>query len=94
MAAEADIEAACVDLAERAGWETRKLKWIGQRAAPDRIFFGFGRCVLVEFKDEGVRLRGLQKRKFRNLRKRYKDIWAVWEVETFRIIMNIPDHIR
>ena len=91
---EADIETACIELAERAGYETRKVKWVGQRAAPDRVFFGHGRCVFVEFKKGNEKLKGLQKRKFKDLRKLYKDIWAVWEVETFRVIMNIPENIQ
>lgn len=91
---EADVEAKCIDLALRAGYETRKLQWVGRRSAPDRVFFGLGRFVLVEFKVRGVRLKGLQRREFRRLRRAHKDVWAVWEVETFRAIMNIPEHIQ
>lgn len=47
--------------AEKAGWLQRKLKWIGRRNAPDRLFIKDGRVVFIEFKRTGEKPRSTQK---------------------------------
>ena len=46
------IEGKVQDLAERRGWLVRKIKWLGRRGAPDRMYMKEGRVVFVEFKRE------------------------------------------
>ena len=49
---ESYIENACIDLAKKSGFETRKVKFIASNGAPDRIFFKKDRFFWVEFKRE------------------------------------------
>lgn len=74
MTLELDIETSVVEKAAARGWVSRKVRWVGQRAAMDRVFFGFGRCVFIEFKKQGRKTKGLQKRKIERLREKYPDI--------------------
>lgn len=51
MGLEANIENTVVRRAEQQGFYVRKVKWIGRRAAPDRIFSRADRGpVWIEFK--------------------------------------------
>ena len=61
--------------AERHGWESRKLKWQGRRSAFDRVFFGYDRCVFIEFKAPGEKLNDLQQREYDRLSKLYDEIY-------------------
>lgn len=65
---ESQIEKAVVDHAENLGWLIRKVKWIGRRAAPDRVFFKAGRTIWVEFKRPGEKPRLLQEREHTRMR--------------------------
>lgn len=47
------IEGLVVDEAEADGWYVNKVKWLGRRGAPDRLFAKAGRVVLIEFKRPG-----------------------------------------
>ena len=42
-----------VDRAEKNGWLTKKLSFIGERGAPDRLFVKNGRVIFVELKRPG-----------------------------------------
>ena len=42
-----------VDRAEKNGWLTKKLSFIGERGAPDRLFVKNGRVMFVELKRPG-----------------------------------------
>ncbi len=44
------LEETCAIEAELRGIGSRKLEWIGRRGAPDRLFVGKGKLLLVEFK--------------------------------------------
>ena len=55
MALEAHVELDAVAMAENAGWFVRKVKWVGRRNAPDRVFIRGGCTFWVEFKKPGVK---------------------------------------
>lgn len=42
-----------VERAEKNGWLTKKLSFIGERGAPDRLFIKNGRVMFVELKRPG-----------------------------------------
>lgn len=44
------VEDVVVAAAETDGWEVRKTQYAGRRSCPDRHFYGFGHCVVMEFK--------------------------------------------
>lgn len=50
---EANVEKPICRWAEEDGWEVRKLKYIARMGAPDRLFYGHGRVVFIEFKRPG-----------------------------------------
>lgn len=52
-AREANEETESVIWAENNGWEVRKMKYIGRRGCADRMFFGYGVIVPIEFKRNG-----------------------------------------
>lgn len=74
MSLELDLEDKVREIATRHGWICRKLQWVGRRSAMDRVFFGHGRCVFIEFKRRGEVLTKLQQREFDRLAARYPDI--------------------
>lgn len=67
MADESAIEGTICRWAEMEGWTARKLKYIGRRAAADRLFYGHGRLVLIEFKDPDGELSALQVQEFKRM---------------------------
>ena len=68
------VERTVVAKAKMKGWITRKVAWQGRRGAKDHAFFGFGRCVFIEFKAVGKTLVGQQKKEFEKLKAVYPDI--------------------
>lgn len=94
MANEAAVEDPACALAERHGWVARKLKYIGRRAGPDRLFYGHGRLVLIEFKDpDDGKLSGLQRNEWIRLADagvRDKHAFIVDNLKDFCRIMDIP----
>lgn len=89
MADEYLVENTAVAKAERAGWESRKVKWVGRRGAMDRVFFGFGRCVFIEFKPKGVVPVGQQAREIKKLKALYPEIHVCDTVEAALEILGI-----
>lgn len=66
---EADLEGRAVALAEAQGFFTRKVSWVGRRAAPDRVFARKDRReVWVEFKAPGETPGLLQLREHERMR--------------------------
>ena len=53
MGIEAVMEEVVVDDARKAGWFVEKIKWMGRRGAPDRLFIKDGRVIFIEFKRPG-----------------------------------------
>ncbi len=94
MANEAAVESPAVHLAQTYGWYSRKLQYIGRRAGPDRLFYGHGRIVLIEFKDpEDGELSGLQRNEWKRLEDagvKGKQAFIVDNLDDFREIMGIP----
>ena len=71
---EEQVELEVVAKAERAGYEVRKVQWIGRRGAMDRVFFGHGKCIWIEFKAPGEEPEGQQAREIRRLKRCYPHI--------------------
>ena len=92
---EASIELAAVAWAERRGWLVRKLKWIGRRNAPDRLFARAGRVVLIEFKRPDEQPRVTQSREHRRLRDAGVEVHVVDDLAQFlRVISrDEPDEL-
>ena len=88
---ELDLESAACRLARQHGWVTRKLKWVGRRSAMDRVFFGHGRCVFVEFKRRGAPRPKLQIREIERLAQRYREVYVCDTMEGFRMLMGITE---
>lgn len=84
---EATVELSAVAWAKAHGVLTRKLKWIGRRKAPDRIFAP-GRSVFIEFKridedpDEG------QAREIKRMRASGLEVHVVRTMSEFLEIMR------
>lgn len=89
MAAEYMIEDTVVSKAERARWEVRKVQWNGRRGAMDRVFFGHGRCVWIEFKDPDNELEGQQEREFYRLKTLYPEVYCCSKVSEALAILGI-----
>lgn len=85
---EHEIEDTVVGLAERAGWEVRKAKW-QIRGAPDRVFFGFDRCVFIEFKRPGEVPVGQQKREIARLQKAYGEVYWTDSIDEAKTILGL-----
>ena len=80
---EANVEEKACARAKQQGFLCRKLKWIGRRGAPDRLFSRADTGpFLVEFKAPGKPLQLHQVREIKRLRE------AGFRVE---VIDNIPD---
>ena len=73
---ERDIEKYLKKKVKEAGGETRKLKWIGRRGAPDRVVFLNG-AHFVELKRPGCDLRSEQLREVSRLRKHGAEVWVL-----------------
>lgn len=73
---EAPIELTVCNKAKMAGWEHRKVAWMGRRGAADRVFFGFGRCVWIEFKAPGKAVIGQQGREYQKLKALYSEVYV------------------
>lgn len=71
---EYELEREVTARAHRAGWISRKVQWVGRRSAPDRVYFGFSRCVFIEFKRRGEKPVGHQKIEIERLSGCYPDV--------------------
>ena len=80
---EATVEGRCVKAAEKAGWLVRKVRWVGRRDAPDRLFLKGGRTVWVEFKRPGADARAGQKREHERMRAKGADVRVYDSYERF-----------
>jgi hypothetical protein len=65
---ESSIEDDVVCWAENRNWWVRKVKYIGQRAAPDRWFAKNGRLIIIEFKRDRRGADPLQAREHKKMR--------------------------
>lgn len=87
---EIEVESKVCALAERAGWLVRKVKWIGRRGAPDRMFVRRGRIVLIEFKrPKKGQLHALQDREIARLRRAGAECYVVNSVHFGKIALGL-----
>lgn len=89
MAAEYEIELPVVAKATKAGWIVRKVQWVGRRGAPDRVFFGHGRCVFIEFKAPGKRPEGQQANEIARLKAVYQEVYVIDNVAAGLRVLGI-----
>ena len=87
---ESNIELECCNRAERHGWTQRKLKYQGRNGAPDRVFYGHGRVVFIEFKRPGGDRRALQVKEIRLMKEAGIEAHFCDSVSPFCEIMGIP----
>ena len=78
---EAEIEGEIVERARAEGWTSRKLRWIGSRNAPDRMFFRDDKIVIFEVKRPGQTVKGTQLKEYLRLKRVYSDTYVVDSVE-------------
>lgn len=74
---EAVFEELLIEYAEARGWIFRKLKFIGRRGAPDRMFAKDGRVMFVELKAPGKPPSTGQVREIRQLRAAGLDVHLI-----------------
>lgn len=89
---EASVELAAIAWAHENDWLTRKLKWIGRRNAPDRIFAKNGRVVFVEFKRPGERPRITQDIEIGRMRSAGLEVHVVSLLAEFHRIMRMSPY--
>lgn len=85
---EAHIEKACIAMAKAAGYETRKVKFIAQNGAPDRIFFKPGRFIWVEMKQKSGVVSPLQEHQMNLLSAAGQEVHVVSTVDQFRDLIS------
>lgn len=89
MSGEYLIENTVVGRAELAGYEVRKVQWAGRRGALDRVFFGRGKCIWIEFKAPGEVPVGQQAREIKKLKRLYPEIHVCDNVDQALKILGI-----
>lgn len=83
---ESKVEKDSMSYAAAHGWLCRKIRWIGRRGAPDRLFIRAGRVIFVEFKKPKGALRIQQERE----RERLEDHGAkVYLINDFSDAMQL-----
>ena len=91
MGPEAKIENPACDYAERLGFEHRKLKWVGRRDAPDRIFWREEppvRPFVIEFKAPKKEPRSGQRREIYSLKLSGMDAYICDDLDEAKRIIN------
>lgn len=90
-----DIEKPCADIAEAAGWMTRKLDvGPGGKGWPDRLFMGpNNEHFIVEFKRPGEPLKIKQMRKIGRLRALKHTVYVCDSVPHFEVIFEHHKHV-
>ena len=86
---ESEIENKAVYLAELQGYVSYKLQFVGKKGAPDRIFFGHGKCVLIEFKRPGQTLDANQEKRHIEIKPIYQHIYVCSSVEAACRVLDI-----
>ncbi|WP_027533842.1 hypothetical protein [Bradyrhizobium sp. WSM3983] len=78
---ESEIENAVCERAQANGWLVRKFKYIGRRAAADRLFIRGGRVVFIEFKQKGKLPRPGQDREHLRLKAHGAEVHVIDNIE-------------
>lgn len=84
---ESYIEKKCVKLAKDKGFTSRKIKFIGQNGAPDRIFFKKNILIWVEFKTKNGIISELQKYQQSLLIEANQKVVNIFSIEDFKEII-------
>lgn len=66
---ESVIEAKWNTVAKNLGWRNRKLQTVQQNGDPDRIYFRYRECLLIEYKRKGRKPTELQLKRHEEWRK-------------------------
>ena len=85
---ESYIENKCVSLAKSLGYTSRKIKFIGQNGAPDRIFFKLGHFFWCEFKTNGGIISEIQHYQQDLLRESGQEVHNCWNIEQFEKLLK------
>ena len=85
---ESYIENSCVKIAQALGYTSRKIKYIGQSGAPDRIFFKLGVFYWVEFKTDGGVISEMQKYQQKLLTEAGQQVFNIWSIEQFKELIK------
>ena len=84
------VQGPVVKRARKAGYVVRKVMYQGRTSAPDMLFAGFGRMVLIEFKRPGGALTPKQEEEFMRFRNAgYNDVHFCDDVDMGLRILNI-----
>lgn len=78
---ESKLETDAIKYADQRGWLYRKLRWIGRRGAPDRLFIREGLVVFVEFKQSGKEPTVQQAREQKRLRDAGVTVWVIDSID-------------
>ena len=79
------VENTVSNKAKLAGWFVRKVRWIGRRKAPDRVFVKGGRTVWIEFKRAGKGATETQSEEHSEMREHGAEV---------HVIDNVRDGLR
>lgn len=85
---ESYIENSCVKIASALGYTSRKIKYIGQSGAPDRIFFKLGHFLWVEFKTTGGIISEMQKYQQYLLIESGQEVHNIWSIDQFKGVLK------
>ena len=86
--AEARIESAVNEYAEKQGFLVRKYASLGVKGAPDRIYFGFGQVFLMEFKTPAGTTSAPQKREIERIKAHGCKVFVIDNIEMGKHILD------
>lgn len=89
---EISIERKVVAYAKRNGWFVRKVSWIGQVGAPDRVFIRKGLTIWVEFKAPGRKPRPSQLAEHHLMKRAGSAVFVVDDPEMGIAILQAYEH--
>lgn len=78
---ESSIEDRVCRIAKSRGWFVRKVTWIGQIGAPDRVFIRCGYVLWIEFKAPGMKPRPSQVAEHRKMTKAGARVFVVDSID-------------
>lgn len=81
MRSEFSVEESVVAHAQSTGWLARRMQYRGRVGCPDHWFFGFGKVVIIEFKDPLGSVMGMQTEEHKALLRAGFKIHVVTSVE-------------
>lgn len=82
------IENKCKLIAEKKGYEVRKIAFLASPGCPDRIFFKKGHFFWVEFKNETGKLKMIQDYTIDLLKEANQEVYVINNVEDFERLLK------